>query len=143
MPTNPDTPAAEFLSPGTIGTAQQTDNTVPSDYHGTTMVDYYLYLREKGLGKPAHVTDIPGFRPDPPVIIGLYWSIETALQMEVQALVGPIINRSWTDARVSSMLAAVAIDYDLWNGSADPGHTHLQELVDKYTKAYRVAVTPV
>ncbi len=143
MPENPDTGAAELMSPGSIGAAQQSDNSVPADYHGTTAVDWYIYLRSKGLGQPPHVVSIPGYTPPPPVIIGLYWSIESALQRQVQALVGSPTTRTWTDARVASSLAAVAVDYDSWNNPSDPGHAQLQELVNKYTQVYRVAVTPV
>lgn len=143
MPTNPDTGAAEFMSPGSIGAAQQTDNTSPPDYHGTTAVDWYLYLRSKGLGVPPHVVDIPGYVPPPPVLVGIYWSIETALQRQVQMLVGDKSTPSWSDSRINSVLASVAVDYASWNGPNDPGQAHLQELVDKYTKVYRTAVTPV
>jgi hypothetical protein len=143
MPTNPDTGAAELMSPGSIGAAQQTINTVPSDYTGTTAVDWYIYLRNKGLGKPVHVLEIPGYTPDPIVMVGQYMSIESALQQTVKWLVGPVLTRTWTDARVNSFLSGVAVDYAIWNGNADPGAADLQGLVDKYTKVYRIAVTPV
>ncbi len=158
MPTNPDTAAAEFMSPGSIGAAQQTDNTPPADYTGTTAADWYRYLwRTGGIGVNAHVPKAPGYIAPAPVMITVpnstfgvtdggvtkFPSIESALQRTVQSLVGAIITQGWTDARVASFLAAIARDSYAWNGDADPGAANMPALVSQYTQVYRMAVTPV
>jgi hypothetical protein len=141
-PLNPDTGAAELISPGSIGAAVQTDNTPPSDYTGKTAKDWYDYLYQRGLGKPIFHPDIPGYSPPAEVLVGQYMSIETTLQQYVQFLVGPISTRNWSDVRVATFLMAIARDSEDWNGPTDPGAGKVPTLVAKYVKVYRVAVTP-
>jgi hypothetical protein len=95
---NPDTGAAELMSPGSIGTAVQSDNTPPSDYTGVTALDWQRYLLRKGWGLGPHYPKMPGYIAPAPIMIFVqnstfgvkdggitqYPSIESALQRAVQ-----------------------------------------------------------
>ncbi|MES2136985.1 MAG: hypothetical protein V4502_08005 [Pseudomonadota bacterium] len=153
---NPDSGAAEFLSPGSIGAAVQTDNTPPSDYTGTTGLDWLRYMwRNNLIGVTAHLPQMPGYSAPAPVMVTVqnttfggkegttqFPSIESALQRAVQGLAGTAFTQNWTDQRVMSFLASIARDSDAWNGNADPGEANIPALVAKYVAVYRVAVTP-
>ena len=157
-PTNPDTGAAELMSPGSIGAPGSPPPVVPDDYTGTTAVDWMRYLYRKGWATlPATPPKMPGYIAPAPVMIAVlnssfgvrdggtthFPSIESALQRAVQGLVGAIFTQTWTDARVAAHLSAIAFDSDAWNGDVDPGSKEIAALVAKYVQVYRVAVTPV
>ncbi len=157
-PANPDTGAAELMSPGSIGAPGSPPATIPEDYTGTTAVDWMRYLMRKGWATlPPTPPKMPGYIAPAPVMIAVpnatfgvkdggtthFPSIESALQRAVQGLAGTIYTQTWSDARVSGFLSAIAFDSDAWNGDADPGAKNIPALIAEYTQVYRVAVTPV
>lgn len=144
---NPDSGAAELMSPGSIGAAVQTDNTPPADWDPSKETWYqYLYRVHSWGVHVASTPRIPGYKPDPPVIIytrtGTYWSVETRLQGAVSALAASPLTQSWDPSTVSKYLFDVATDAAAFLGFSDPGTGDIPELVIKYTAVYRVAVTP-
>ncbi len=144
---NPESYAAELMSPGSIGAANHTDNTPPADWDPSKETWYqYLYrVHSWGVQLPS-TPKIRGYSAPPPVIIytrtGTYWSVETRLQGAVSALAASPLTQGWTDTAMSKFLFDIATDQAAFLGFSDPGTGEIPALVSKYTAIYRVAVTP-
>jgi hypothetical protein len=130
----------------------------PASTSTLTEVDVYRQMIRDGAipGFGSSAKKMPGYAAPAPIYITVdnkvngagegqssYPSIESAIQIQTQALADTHADQDWTDQQVSASLGRVAVDAMVWLGGLDPNSAHIGELVVKYIQVYRVAVTPV
>lgn len=117
---------------------------------------YYVNTMSQWNANAARVPMPPGYVVPPPTYVTVpnsrigdgdgksqYPNIESAIQARLGELANTHADQNMTDDEVRARLKETADDAVAVNGSYDPLVPQAADLVEKYVKVYRVAVTPV
>jgi len=125
-----------------------------------SLFDLYQFWQTENMkaysANSGHVPVVPGFVvpmttyvkvPDSRIGDGdgfsFYPNVESAIQIRLGELANTHADQGKTDDEVRTLLTQTANDAVAVNGSYDPLVPQAADLVEKYVKLYRVAVTPV